>query len=203
MAAIGDPGLTRTSPAFPVQAEEVAAPRGAQGPEGLSPGGRPGRWVHREDTGHSCLLLVPAPGAGTGPLRLLPPPPPLAGLAPGTGDLGFKEQAAAAAPAHPPGEQAGELRQSPRTIAGEMASAGHRAAPLRGTAGLGGRGGGASQGGCPVPVSPRWVLGAGGLRHGPKREVEASLGTHHHLLIPVTPRLSGDPQALSQPGWPG
>lgn len=84
-----------------------------------------------------------------------------------------------------------------------MASVGHRAAPLRGTAGLGGRGGGASRGGCPVPVSPRWVLGAGGLRHGPKREVEASLGTHHHLLIPVTPRLSGDPQALSQPGWPG
>lgn len=112
-------------------------PRKPWGPEGLFLSGQPGRWVHREDTRHSCLLLVPAPGAGTGALHPLPPPPPLAGLAPSTGDLGFKEQAAARAPAYPPGEEAGELQQSPRTTAGEMVDLGHRAGPLRGAMGLG------------------------------------------------------------------
>lgn len=111
--------------------------------------------MHGEDTGHSRLLLVPAPGAGTGALCPLPPPPPAAALAPNSRDLGFKEQAAAAALAHPPGEEAGELRQSPRAVAGEMAAAVHRAALLRGATGSGGWGGGAPRVECQVPVSPR------------------------------------------------
>lgn len=107
-------GLACTSPAFPVQAERNGStPGGPEGPQELSQLSRPGHWVHWEDTGHSCLLLVLALGAGTQAHCLLPPPPP---LAPGTADLGFKEQAAA--PAHPQGEEAGE-RQSPHTAAGE------------------------------------------------------------------------------------
>ena len=96
--------------------------------------------MHREDTGHSCLLLVPAPGAGTRALRPLPPPPPLAGLAPGTEDLGFKEQAAATAPAHPLGKKTDKLRQIPHTIAGETVAVGHRACPIEGGCRVGGPG---------------------------------------------------------------
>lgn len=136
-AVIGIPRLARPSLPFPVQAERVAAPQKAPGSRGAVPSGQTGRWVQREDTRHSCLLLVPAPGAGTRALHPLPPPPPLAGLAPSTGDLGFKEQAAATAPAYPPGEEAGELRQSPRTTAGEMVDLGRRAGPLRGATELG------------------------------------------------------------------
>lgn len=163
-----------------------------RGPEGLSPSSRPGHRVHREDTGHSRLLLVLALGAGTRALRPLPPPPLPAGLAPGTGDLGFKEQAAAAAPAHPLGEEAGELQQSPCAVAGEMAAAGHRATPPRGAAGSGGQDGGAPQGGCQVLVFPRWVLGAGALGHHPEREAGAMPGTRH-LLVPVILWPGGDP----------
>lgn len=145
---LGDIGMYRRlwsgflgllAPLFPFQCRQRGwqHPRKPWGPEGLFPSGQPGRWVQREDTRHSCLLLVPAPGAGTGALHPLPPPPPLAGLAPSTGDLGFKEQAAARAPAYPPGEEEGELWQSPRTIAGEMVGLGHRADPLRGAMVLG------------------------------------------------------------------
>lgn len=167
-------------------------PREPRGPEGLSPSSRPGHRVHGEDTGHSRLLLVLAPGAGTRALRPLPPPPLPTGLAPGTGDLGFKEQAAAAAPAHPLGEEAGELQQSPCAVAGEMAAAGHRVAPPRGAAGSGSRGGGAPRGGARSWVFPWWVLGAGGLGLHPVREVRATPGTRH-LLVPVILQPGGDP----------
>lgn len=83
-----------------------------------------------------------------------------------------------------------------------MAAAVHRAAPLRGAMWSRGWGGGAFWVGCQVPVSPRWVPGAGGVRHGPEREAGAMSGTRH-LLVPITPQRSGDPRALSQLGQPG